>query len=144
MKSGLAGSFFTGILATIVATPCSAPFLAPALGAALAVPPIESFAIFTAIGLGLSTPYLLLSIFPQAVKVLPRPGAWMETFKQFMAFPLYATVGALLWVLAGQVQESGLLNAFFGIVLVAMGVWVYGRWRAPGASAGRARFGLVA
>lgn len=143
-KSGLAGSFFTGVLATVVATPCSAPFLAPALGAALALSIPESFLIFTAIAVGLSLPYLLLSIFPQAVKVLPRPGAWMETFKQFMAFPLYATVGYLAWVLAGQTSENGFLMALFGLVLVAMGVWFYGRWNAPGASAGRARFGLVA
>ncbi|HND61380.1 MAG TPA: protein-disulfide reductase DsbD family protein [Opitutaceae bacterium] len=143
-KSGFAGSFFTGVLATVVATPCSAPFLAPALGAALALPVGESFLIFTAIALGLSLPYLLLSIFPQAVRVLPRPGAWMETFKQFMAFPLYATVGYLVWVLAGQTTESGLLMALFGLVLVAMAVWFYGRWNAPGASAGRARFGVVA
>jgi thiol:disulfide interchange protein DsbD len=68
----------------------------------------------------------------------------METFKQFMAFPLYATVGYLVWVLAGQVPESGLLMVFFGLVLVAMGIWAYGRWHAPGASAGRARFGVVA
>jgi len=142
-KSGLAGSFFTGVLATVVATPCSAPFLAPALGAALALSVGESFVIFTAIAVGLALPYLLLSIFPQAVKVLPRPGAWMETFKQFMAFPLYATVGYLVWVLAGQTSESGLLMVLFGLVLVALGVWFYGRWNAPGASAGRARFGLV-
>ncbi|MBS0632777.1 MAG: thioredoxin family protein [Verrucomicrobia bacterium] len=144
MKSGFAGSFFTGILATVVATPCSAPFLAPALGAALALSTVESFAIFTAIAIGLSTPYLLLSIFPQAVKILPRPGAWMETFKQFMAFPLYATVGYLVWVLAGQTTDEGLQNVLFGLVLVALGVWFYGRWRAPGASASRARFGVVA
>jgi thiol:disulfide interchange protein len=75
---------------------------------------------------------------------LPRPGAWMETFRQLMAFPLYAAAGYLIWVLAGQVQESTLLSVFFGLVLVAMGAWVYGRWRAPGASAGRARFGFVA
>ena len=143
-KSGLAGSFFTGVLATVVATPCSAPFLAPALGAALALSVGESFLIFTAIAVGLALPYLLLSIFPQAVKVLPRPGAWMETFKQFMAFPLYATVGYLVWVLAGQTTENGLLMALFGLVLIAMGVWFYGRWNAPGASAGRARFGLLA
>jgi len=142
-KSGYSGSFFTGVLATMVATPCSAPFLAPALGAALALSSAESFLVFTAIAVGLCTPYLLLSIFPGAVKVLPRPGAWMETFKQLMAFPLYATVGYLLWVLAGQVQDSALLDAFFGLVVVALGIWVYGRWRAPGASAGRARFGLV-
>ena len=143
MKSGFVGSFFTGVLATVVATPCSAPFLAPALGAALALSTVESFAIFTAIAIGLSAPYLLLSIFPQAVKILPRPGAWMETFKQFMAFPLYATVGYLVWVLAGQTTDEGLQNALFGLVLVAMGVWVYGRWTAPGASAGRVRFGVV-
>ena len=143
MKSGFTGSFFTGVLATVVATPCSAPFLAPALGAALALSTLESFVVFTAIALGLSLPYLLLSAFPGAVKMLPRPGAWMETFKQFMAFPLYATVGYLVWVLAGQVNENGLLTVFFGLVLIAMGIWVYGRWRAPGASPGRARFGLV-
>ncbi len=144
-KSGLAGTFFTGVLATVVATPCSAPFLAPALGAALALPVVQSFTVFTAIGVGLSTPYLLLSVFPRAVKILPRPGAWMETFKQFMAFPLYATVVYLLWVLAGQVDESALLTAGLGLVLVAMAAWAYGRWTtAPGASAGRRRFGLAA
>jgi thiol:disulfide interchange protein/DsbC/DsbD-like thiol-disulfide interchange protein len=143
MKSGYAGSFFTGVLATVVATPCSAPFLAPALGAALALSTIESFAIFTAIAVGLAAPYLLLSIFPQAVKVLPRPGAWMETFKQAMAFPLYATVGYLVWVLAGQTTEEGLLNTLFGLVLIALAIWIYGRWNAPGASAGRARFGVA-
>jgi len=143
MKSGYAGSFFTGILATVVATPCSAPFLAPALGAALALSTVKSFAIFTAIALGLAAPYLLLSIFPQAVKVLPRPGAWMETFKQFMAFPLYATVGYLVWVLAGQTSDEGLQNVLFGLVAIALGVWIYGRWNAPGASAGRARFGVA-
>lgn len=143
-KSGLTGSFFTGVLATIVATPCSAPFLAPALGAALALSTASSFAIFSVIALGLSTPYLLLSIFPSAIKILPRPGAWMETFKQFMAFPLYATVGYLIWVLAGQTSDDGLQNVLFGLVLVALGVWCYGRWHAPGASAGRARFGTGA
>ncbi|PTX91464.1 protein-disulfide reductase DsbD domain-containing protein [Opitutus sp. ER46] len=143
MKSGYSGSFFSGVLATVVATPCSAPFLAPALGAALAVSTVESFVIFTAIALGLALPYLLLSIFPQAVKALPRPGAWMETFKQFMAFPLYATAGYLAWVLAGQLSEERFLSALFSFVLVALAVWMYGRWRTPGASAGRARFGLA-
>jgi thiol:disulfide interchange protein/DsbC/DsbD-like thiol-disulfide interchange protein len=142
-KSGYAGSFFTGVLATVVATPCSAPFLAPALGAALAVAPAASWAIFTAIGVGLSTPYLLLSIFPQAVKVLPRPGAWMETFKQFMAFPLYGTVGYLIWVLAAQTSEEGFRNVLFALVWVALAVWIFGRWNAPGASAGRTRFGMA-
>jgi thiol:disulfide interchange protein DsbD len=136
MQQGYGGSFFTGVLATLVSTPCSAPFLAPALGAALALSAGESFLVFTAIALGLSLPYLLLSAFPAAVKVLPRPGAWMETFKQLMAFPLYATVGALLWVLAGQTKDNdyALLFIVFGLVLVAMAAWVYGRF---GRGAGR-------
>ncbi|HEX2861016.1 MAG TPA: thioredoxin family protein, partial [Lacunisphaera sp.] len=83
-----------------------------------------------------SAPYLLLSIFPQMIRFLPRPGAWMETFKQLMAFPLYATVGWLLWVLAGQTKdnENALLLIMFGLVLVAMAAWVYGRF---GKAAGR-------
>jgi len=143
MKDGYSGSFFTGVLATVVATPCSAPFLAPALGAALALPTAQSFVVFTAIALGLSTPYLLLAIFPGAVKILPRPGRWMETFKQVMAFPLYATVGFLVWVMAGQVSENGLLMVLFGLTVIAMAAWLYGRYTAPGASTARMRFGLI-
>lgn len=129
-KEGLAGSFFTGALATLVATPCSAPFLAPALGAALTLSAVESLLVFTAIAVGLAAPYLLLSIFPTAIKALPKPGAWMETFKQLMAFPLYATVGWLLWVLAGQTagDDYALLNIAFGFVLIAMAAWAYGRF----------------
>ena len=143
-KQGYTGSFFSGVLATVVATPCSAPFLAPALGAALALPTAESFAVFTAVGVGLSAPYLLLSVFPGAVKKLPRPGAWMETLKQFLAFPLYATAGVLLWVLAGQVDADAQLNAVLGLTVVALAVWAYGRLAAPGAAAVRARLGLAA
>jgi thiol:disulfide interchange protein DsbD len=142
-KSGYTGSFFTGVLATVVATPCSAPFLAPALGAALALSPVESLAVFTAIAVGLAVPYLLLSTFPAAVKFLPRPGAWMETFKQLMAFPLYATVGFLVWVLAGQTPDIGLLKVLFGLVLVAMAAWAYGRWTQHGGSPARRRFGAA-
>jgi thiol:disulfide interchange protein/DsbC/DsbD-like thiol-disulfide interchange protein len=141
-KTGLTGSFLTGMLATVVATPCSAPFLAPALGAALALSTLDSFLIFTAIAIGLSTPYLLLSAFPAAVKVLPKPGAWMVTFRQLLAFPLYGTVGYLIWVLAGQVSENDLLMVFFGLVFVAMGVWSYGCWQAAGAKPGLSRFGV--
>ena len=147
MKSGYSGSFFTGALATVVATPCSAPFLAPALGAAFspAFSAAESFMLFTAIAVGLALPYLVLSLFPQAVDLLPSPGAWMETFKQLMSFPLYATVGWLVWVLAGQTKEDdhALLLIVFGLVLAAMAAWVYGRWTQQGGSAGRRRFGLA-
>ncbi|RME68647.1 MAG: hypothetical protein D6781_10435, partial [Verrucomicrobia bacterium] len=116
------------VLATVVATPCSAPFLAPALGAALALPAATSVLVFTVIALGLAVPYLILSIFPGLVRFLPRPGPWMEAFKQFMAFPLYATVAFLVWVLAGQVSEAGLLKVFVALILVAMAAWAYGRW----------------
>jgi len=145
-KSGYTGSFFTGVLATAVATPCSAPLLAPALGAALALPTGESFVVFTLIALGLSTPYLLLSIFPGAVRVLPRPGAWMETFKQLMAFLLYASAGALLWVLAAQTEDSdyALLWVIFGLVIVAVAAWVYGRFAQGAGTPRRRAFGLVA
>ena len=133
-KSGLSGSFFSGVLATIVATPCSAPFLAPALGAALALKPTESLVVFTVIALGLSTPYLLLSTFPGILNRLPRPGAWMETFKQFMAFPLYATVAYLIWTLMGQIDDSNQLGLLLSIALLAMALWIFGRWGTPSKS----------
>ncbi len=134
-KGGYSGSFFTGVLATIVATPCSAPFLAPALGAALALPVVTSFAVFTAIALGLAAPYLLLSAFPGALRLLPRPGAWMDAFKQGMAFLLYATVALLVWILAGQLAGDALLSTLLALTLFAFSLWLYGRATAP--SAGR-------
>jgi thiol:disulfide interchange protein len=142
-KEGYGGSFFAGVLATVVATPCSAPFLAPALGAALALPVAQSFVVFTVIGVGLAAPYLLLSAFPRAVSLLPRPGRWMNTFKQVMAFPLYATVGYLIWVLAGQTSESGLLAVLFALTVIAMAVWLYGHYSAPGASRRRAQLAMA-
>lgn len=133
-KSGFAGSFFSGVLATVVATPCAAPFLAPALGAALTLPPAGSILVFTVIALGLSVPYLLLSAFPALVQRLPRPGPWMESFKQFMSFLLFATVAYLLWVLAGQLTETtghspfSFLKVLLSLVAVAFALWVFGRW----------------
>jgi thiol:disulfide interchange protein DsbD len=140
-KSGYAGSFFTGVLVTVVSTPCAAPFLAPALGAALAMPALQSFVLFTVIATGLALPYLILSLFPNLVKALPRPGAWMETFKQVMAFPLYATVAFLVWVLAGQIDADALFAALLSLVLVALGVWAYGRWGQLGSTPARRRLG---
>jgi thiol:disulfide interchange protein DsbD len=135
-RSGFSGSFFSGVLATVVATPCAAPFLAPALGAALTLPPATSFLVFTFIRIGLSLPYLLLSAFPALIDRLPRPGPWMETFKQFMSFLLYATVAFLLWVLAGQLTDSGgypvfaFLKVLLSLVVLAFALWVFGRWAA--------------
>jgi thiol:disulfide interchange protein DsbD len=130
-QEGLAGSFFSGVLATVVATPCAAPFLAPALGAALALPPVDSLSLFTAIALGLSSPYLALSFFPELTKRLPQPGAWMESFRQVMAFPFYGTVAFLLWVMEGQVDENGLLRVLVALPMMAFGLWVLGRWSGP-------------
>ena len=137
-RSGYGGSFFTGVLATVVSTPCSAPMLAPAIGLAVTLPPVQSLALFSLVGLGLSTPYLVLSAFPSLVRILPRPGAWMETFKQLMAFPLYGTALYMVWVLAGQTekQEGALLGALFGLLLIAMAAWAYGRFVQRGRSLG--------
>ncbi len=96
---GLSSSFFSGVLATVVATPCMAPFLGVAVGAALTMDWLPAFTVFTSVALGLSAPYLLLSIFPGWISRLPKPGAWMDTFKQAMAFPLYGTVAWLIWTL---------------------------------------------
>jgi thiol:disulfide interchange protein DsbD len=125
------GSFLSGVLATVVATPCAAPFLAPALGAALALPVLPSLVLFTAIALGLALPFLILALFPTLTRFLPRPGAWMESFKQGLAFLLYGAAGYLLWVLVGQISESAQLSAIFGLVALATAVWIYGRWFIP-------------
>ena len=103
-KTGYAGSFFSGVLATVVATPCMAPFLGVAIGAALTMELLPAFLVFTSIAVGLSSPYLVLSLFPKWISHLPRPGVWMDTLKQFMAFPLYATVAWLLWTFAALIQ----------------------------------------
>lgn len=125
------GSFLSGVLATVVATPCSAPFLAAALAGALTLPPFASLLTFTLIALGLAAPYLLLSLFPALLRKLPRPGPWMESLKQFMAFPLYATVGWLFYVLAGQVDGDNLLEALLAFSGLALAAWIFGRFAAP-------------
>ncbi|MES2923460.1 MAG: protein-disulfide reductase DsbD domain-containing protein [Verrucomicrobiota bacterium] len=130
-KQGLGGSFFSGVLATIVATPCSAPFLGVAIGAAIALPAFQFFAAFAAMAIGLSLPYLILSIFPGLIGLLPRPGAWMESFKQAMSFLLFATAGYLLWVYAGQIGLDNLLGPIFGLSGIAVAAWIYGRWNLP-------------
>ena len=101
-RAGYLGSFFSGVLAVVVATPCMAPFLGVAVGAALAMEWLPAFAVFTCVALGLAFPYLLLSLIPGWISRLPKPGAWMESFKQAMAFPIYATVVWLVWNLSSQ------------------------------------------
>jgi thiol:disulfide interchange protein DsbD len=132
-KQGFAGSFFTGVLATVVATPCMAPLMGAAVGFALAQPPLMTFTVFTALALGLALPYLVLSMQPQWTSILPRPGAWMETLKQITAVPLFATAIWLAWVYAHLYAADGidrmtrLLTCF---LVLAIAGWVLGRWPA--------------
>jgi thiol:disulfide interchange protein DsbD len=123
-RQGLAGSFFTGVLAAVVATPCTAPFMGAALAFALSQPAAVMLAVFLALGLGLALPFLVLAFWPAAQRWLPRPGAWMDTFKQFLAFPMYAAVVWLLWVLAQQAGPDGVALALGGLVLIAFALWV--------------------
>jgi thiol:disulfide interchange protein/DsbC/DsbD-like thiol-disulfide interchange protein len=118
-------AFFTGVLTTLVATPCTAPFMAFAVGAALTQPPFIALCIFAALGFGLALPYLLLSFAPWMRRALPKPGAWMDTLKQFFAFPIYASAAWLLWVLAQQTSPLGLGAALAGAILVALAAWAY-------------------
>lgn len=124
-KPGYSGSFFTGVLATIVATPCTAPFMAAALGYALVQPPIKLLAIFLSLGLGLALPYLLLSCWPRLQRWLPRPGVWMERAKQLLAFPMYAAAIWLVWVLAQQAGINSIVIALGGMLLIALAAWLY-------------------
>jgi DsbC/DsbD-like thiol-disulfide interchange protein/cytochrome c biogenesis protein CcdA len=115
-------SFLTGVLAAAVASPCTAPFMGAALGAALTWPPAQSLAVFAALGLGVAAPYLVASAVPAVARLLPRPGRWMETFKIALAFPMFATVIWLTWVLGQQVGIDGaaaLLAALLGLALAA-------------------------
>jgi thiol:disulfide interchange protein DsbD len=132
-KQSYAGSFFTGVLATMVATPCTAPLMGAAIGFALTQPAAIIFAVFTALALGLAAPYLLLSWQPAWVRVLPQPGAWMELLKQITAVPLFATAIWLAWVYgqlhaSGGVDQMALLLACF--LLLAIAGWALGRWPA--------------
>jgi thiol:disulfide interchange protein len=123
---GYRASFFTGVLTTLVATPCTAPYMAAAVGAALTQSPSVALCIFAALGLGLALPYLLLSFAPWLRSALPKPGAWMDILKQVLAFPVYASAAWLLWVLANQ-TSSGLAAALAGVILVALAAWAYQR-----------------
>jgi thiol:disulfide interchange protein DsbD len=143
-RSGLTGTLFTGVLATIVATPCTAPFMGAALGFALIAPAMLAIGIFLALGLGLATPYLVATIVPGWQRLLPRPGAWMELVKQLLAFPLYGTVAWLIWVLIQEAGPGQSLGALFGLVLVGFAVWIYGRTRLAAPLGRRLGIGLAA
>jgi thiol:disulfide interchange protein/DsbC/DsbD-like thiol-disulfide interchange protein len=118
-------AFLSGVLATAVASPCTAPFMGASLGYAVALPPAQALGVFAAIGLGMALPFLLASVVPGVARLLPRPGAWMVTFKQLMAFPMFATAAWLVWVLG---QQSGIdgAGALLGLlVLMALAIWAF-------------------
>jgi thiol:disulfide interchange protein DsbD len=125
-RGGHLGSFATGALAVLVATPCTAPFMAAAVGTALALPAPATLAVFAALGLGLAAPYALLGLFPGLARRLPRPGAWMEWLRQGFAFPMYAAAAWLAWVLAQQAGPDGLLLVLAGAVLLGFAGWALG------------------
>ncbi|MFH7044324.1 protein-disulfide reductase DsbD family protein [Paucibacter sp. JuS9] len=129
-KAGLAGSFFSGVLAAVVATPCTAPFMGAAIAFALAQPAVELLAVFLSLGLGLALPYLLLSWWPALQRLMPRPGAWMDVLKQGLAFPMYGAAIWLTWVLAQQQGPQGVLLALSGMALIALAAWLHGVSRA--------------
>jgi len=136
-KQGFAGSFFTGVLATVVATPCMGPLMGAAVGFALAQPAWLTFVVFTALGLGLALPYLALSMQPQWTSILPKPGAWMETLKQLSAVPLFGTAIWLTWVYAHLYAGDGVDRMTWllaGFLVLAIAGWVLGRWPAKWAS----------
>lgn len=125
-RQGHAGSFFTGLLAVLVATPCTAPFMGSALAAGLAAPVPVTLAIFLALGLGLALPYVVLALWPALGRTLPRPGPWMERLRQVLAFPMYGTAVWLLWVVSQSSGPDGVLVAGTGAVLLALGAWSLG------------------
>jgi thiol:disulfide interchange protein/DsbC/DsbD-like thiol-disulfide interchange protein len=127
-KGRYADAFLAGILASVVATPCTAPFMGAAVGYTLTQSAGYALAVFAMLGVGMALPVLLLAHFPAALRKLPRPGAWMETFKQVLAFPLYATVAWLTWVLGAQSGNDAVLALLAGLVLIAMAGWMYGRF----------------
>lgn len=127
-KHGASGAFFNGVLATVLATPCTAPILASALGFAFGQRPFIILLFFLTIGLGLALPYVLLSWKPGWLKFLPRPGAWMEKFKVAMGFPMLATAVWIFWFTAPRFGEDGVIWIGFFLIGLAFAVWVWGEF----------------
>jgi thiol:disulfide interchange protein len=123
-KQGVRGSFFTGMLAALVATPCTAPFMGAAMGYALLQPAPVALCVFLALGLGLALPYLIVCMSPSLQCLLPRPGRWMQVLREFLAFPMYASAAWLVWVYAMQVGQNGILVALAGMIVLALIVWL--------------------
>jgi len=141
-RPGHLGSFFTGLLAVVVATPCTAPFMGAALGYALVQPAAVALSVFTSLGLGLAAPYVAITFVPALADWLPRPGAWMETLEQVLAFPLLATVVWLVWVLSLQAGPTAVVTVLAALLLLGFAAWLVRR--APGRAARVAATAVVA
>jgi len=137
-RSGPAGDFFTGVLAVVIASPCTAPFMGAALAFAFTASTPVALLVFAFLGLGLALPFLLIGFVPGLAQRLPKPGAWMETLKYFLAFPMYLTAVWLLWVLGKQRGVDAIALALVGLVLLALGLWWYQRLRLQAAPLRRA------
>jgi thiol:disulfide interchange protein DsbD len=132
-RSGAAGDFFTGVLAVVVAAPCTAPLMGPALGWAFTAPTAVALLVFAALGLGLALPFLLVGFVPALARRLPRPGAWMETFKQILAFPMYLAAIWLVWVLANQRGADAVGWWALAALALAFAAWAWTHGRRHGA-----------
>ncbi|WP_020409767.1 protein-disulfide reductase DsbD family protein [Hahella ganghwensis] len=128
-KGGKRGAFFTGALAVLVASPCTAPFMGTAMGYAITQPPAVSLTIFASLGLGMASPFLAIAYIPTLAKALPKPGAWMDTFKQILAFPLYLSALWLLWVLGRQTGVNGMTWVLAGLIALTFAAWIHRRAR---------------
>jgi thiol:disulfide interchange protein/DsbC/DsbD-like thiol-disulfide interchange protein len=126
-RQGLQGSFFTGVLAVVVASPCTAPFMGAALGFAFTQSMPIALSVFLALGIGMALPFLLLSYLPALVRFLPRPGAWMLTFRQLLAYPMYLTAIWLLWVLGQQTGSDGMALVLAACLAIAMSAWLWSK-----------------
>jgi len=140
-KNPYVDSVLSGVLAVVIASPCTAPFMGAALGFAFAQPAIVTLGIFVALGMGMALPYTLLAWFPAWRRWLPRPGAWMERMKQALAFPLYATVAWLVWVLGAQMDNDAVVRLLVALVVIAMALWA---WRIFKIGQGRVWAGVAA
>jgi len=127
LRHPLADSALTGVLAVAVASPCTAPFMGAALGLAFTVPPLQALSLFAALGVGMALPFLAASAWPGLARAMPRPGAWMATFKTAMAFPMLATVVWLAWVLGQQTGIDGVAALLAVLVALAFALWAWGR-----------------
>ena len=131
------GAFFTGVLAVLVASPCTAPFMGPALGYALTQPTLSAISVFFALGLGMASPFLILAFIPVTRTWMPKPGSWMENLKQFLAFPMFLSVIWLVWVFGRQTSQTAMAGLLVGMLALVFGIWVYQKTRGLSSYKGR-------